>query len=94
MAGILDSRFYGDLLRDLLPRRIPVRAADPGDIEIVPARDADRAVYFVLNHDRVTRTVTLDGTWHDLLSGAEHSGHCELTPYGVCVLAALPELRS
>ena len=52
--------------------------------------DGEQAVYSVLNHDGVARTVTLDGRWRDLISGAELSGQCELASYDVRLLVAPP----
>jgi len=59
-------------------------AEPPDGVELVPLREGGLLV--VLNHADEERTVALDGSRRDLVTGAAHDGAVRLPPFGVAVL--------
>ena len=55
-------------------------------VEIVPATDGENEALFVLNHNRHTVVVPVDGKYTELLNEQEIADQVLLKPYEVAVL--------
>jgi len=90
IATILEDRFYEEFFRTLQEDLLPIRplSAD-GDLEIVPVRDGNERLYFVLNHVSVPRKAAIDGRFLDILDDSRHTYQVDMTPFGVRLLAPL-----
>ncbi len=92
LATLPDARLYRDLLASLLPPETAVQAEDPdADVEIVPAFDGGRRVFFVLNHTAQPQAVRLAGRWEDALTGEMCGKQKTLPPYDVSLLTELTD---
>jgi beta-galactosidase len=60
--------------------------AVPSGVELTVRKSANKQWIFVLNHTPGSQSLTLPGTFKDLISGESHSGATKLGPYGVRVL--------
>jgi beta-galactosidase len=58
----------------------------PAGVEVAERWQGDQRLLFVLNHSGAAQTITLDGSYTDLVSGERKTGAVELDPYGVLTL--------
>ncbi|MBI1296541.1 cellulase family glycosylhydrolase [bacterium] len=91
-VGTLSAPIY-EVLTPLLLNLAGVQPVftAPADVEVTVRHRDGRRLFFLLNHAAELRTVTLAGTYTDLLAeGKTVTDAVDLDPYGVCILTDLP----
>ncbi len=89
LAAASNPRFYADLMRDVLGLGNPLLRADDANqpVEIVPCRDGETPVLFVLNHSASPALLHAGASFVDVLSGSDVRGSFELGPYDVALMS-------
>ncbi len=87
VSAVMEQRFYDDLMASLMGgQACPLHPREEGTrVEVVPAFDGSEPVYFVLNHSRMPRPVSVSGRYEDIPRGSPVEGDLELPGYDLVI---------
>jgi beta-galactosidase len=88
LGADLNAAGLSRVLRSLAGAAGVKQAEPPAGVEMTVRKSRDKQWIFLLNHTSATQTVSVPGSFKDLLTGEVQNGEVSVSGYGVRVLQA------